>query len=82
MNVPQKVKDAAQSLIDMYGLSFDYLGKYKDKEVYLYNFPEDANTGFPSVYLYKDNKVEEITGFEAMDIVNLFIKDFDKVEVE
>ena len=72
---PQIVKDAANYLIEMYGDNFDYLGKREGADTYMFKFPEDADTGFPFVYIHKDGKVTEITGFEALDIVCLFVKD-------
>ena len=35
MDVPIKVQEAAKGLIDMYGLSFDYLGKYAGADFYM-----------------------------------------------
>ena len=72
---PQIVKDAASYLIEMYGDNFDYLGKHEGADVYMYLFPDGSCTGFPFVYIHKDDKVTEITGFEALDIVRLFVKD-------
>ena len=34
MKVPEQIKSAAKSLIDTYGDAFDYLGKYKGKDVF------------------------------------------------
>jgi hypothetical protein len=48
-----------------------YLGKIGDgREVYLLKQPIDAETGFPFVYLYDGLNAMEITGFEALDIIN------------
>jgi hypothetical protein len=78
MKVPEQVKTAAQSLIDIYGDSFDYLGKYKGRDAFLFRFPEDSCTGFPFVYLFAAGKVTEITGFKAI----LLVENFDEVNVE
>ena len=67
--IPQIVKDAAKDLIEIYGDKFDYLGKYEGADAYVFSFPEDSCTGFPFVYLVKDDKVEEISGFLALDII-------------
>ena len=40
MKVPEQIKSAAKSLIDLYGDAFDYLGKYKGKDAFLFRFPE------------------------------------------
>lgn len=82
MKVPEQIKRAAKSLIDVYGNAFDYLGKYKGKDAFVFRFPDDANTGFPYIYLFKDDKVTEITGFEALDILNLLVENLDVVRAE
>ena len=38
MKVPEQIKSAAKSLIDLYGDAFDYLGKYKGKDAFLFRF--------------------------------------------
>lgn len=76
-NIPQIVKKAAHDLIEIYGDHFDYLGKFEEADAYMYHFPDDVDTGFPFVYLLNsDNSVSEIDGFQAMDIINSFSKDF------
>lgn len=70
VKIPQIVKDAAKDLIEIYGDKFDYLGKFEGAEAYAFSFPEDSCTGFPFVYLVKDDKVEEISGFLALDIID------------
>lgn len=32
-------------------------------------------TGFPFVYLFKEESVSNINGFDALDIISLFVKD-------
>lgn len=68
--IPQIVKNAAKDLIEIYGDKFDYLGKYKGADAYVYQFPEGACTGFPVVYLVKDDKIEVVSGFLAFDIID------------
>ena len=70
VKIPQIVKDAAKDLIEIYGDKFDYLGKFEGAEAYAFSFPEDSCTGFPFVYLVKDDKVEEISGCLALDIID------------
>lgn len=70
VKIPQIVKDAAKDLIEIYGDKFDYLGKFEGAEAYAFSFPEDSCTGFPFVYLVKDDKVEEISEFLAVDIID------------
>ena len=73
--VPQIVKDAAKDLIKAYGGEINFLGKHEGADAYILKLPEDVDTGFPFVYIHKDDNVTEITGFEALDIVRLFVKD-------
>ena len=82
MNIPEQVKKAAGSLVDMYGLSFDYLGKYQDKDAFQFRFPDDTDTGFPVVFLFDGASVTEVTGFEALVISVSFVEDFYIVDVE
>lgn len=75
MEIPAKVIEAAQWLIDQYGDAVCYLGKYKGAEAYYYRFPDYVDTGFPFVYLLKADNVTEITGFEALRLLRLYLKD-------
>ena len=70
VKIPQIVKDAAKDLIEIYGDKFDYLGKYEGADAYVYQFPDGVCTGFPFVYLVKDDKVEVISEFLALDILD------------
>lgn len=69
--IPEIVLKQAKGLIDLFGEKFKYLGVYQEKDVYLFCFPENKETGFPFVYLYDETNesVEEITGYEALDII-------------
>ena len=77
-DIPIAVLDAAKELIDMYGVNFDYLGRYNDADTYVYKFPEDCETGFPFVYLLKDNSVTEVTDSIALHIIGLLVKDTEE----
>lgn len=82
MNIPEAVKNEARSLIEQYGDSFEYLGDYEGQEAYLYKFPDDAVTGFPFLYLYKDGEVLEVTGPSVFGFIDLYVKDADEGDVE
>lgn len=82
MNIPEQVKNEARWLIEQYGDSFDYLGNHEGADYFLYKFPEDVTTGFPFVFRYGDGSVMTFSDFEALDLINLFIKNFDEVGVE
>lgn len=75
MKIPEPVKKNVGELVDMYGVSFKYLGRDEGQDVYVFKFPEDEDTGFLFVYLYDGESVMELTGFEALNTIRLFIKD-------
>ncbi len=80
--IPQIVKDAARDLIKMYGDNINYLGKYEGADAYMYHFPDDSCTGYPFVFLVKDDKVDVVTDTPALYITELFVEDVDKVDIE
>ena len=75
-HIPAQVKKAAAELIEIYGESIDYIGIYKGKQVYLYRFPEDVETGFPFYFLYDGKSVDVVSGFEALDLGSIFLHDW------
>lgn len=48
MNIPEQVKNEARVLIEQYGDTFEYLGIYEGQEAYVFKFPGDSCTGYPS----------------------------------
>lgn len=82
MIVPEQVKKEADWLIDRYDESFDYLGNYEGADFFVYQFPEEVTIGFPYVFQYENGSVLTITGFEALDVIDLFVKDIDEINVE
>lgn len=71
MKIPDVVLQEASETMEMLEGTLVYLGKIGDgKEVYLLKQSIDAETGFPFVYLYDGLNAMEITGFEALDIIN------------
>ena len=74
-HIPAQVKKAAAELIEIYGESIDYIGIYKGKQVYLYRFPEDVDTGFPFYFLYDGRSVDIVSGFQALDLGSIFLHD-------
>ena len=59
-----------------YAGHIEYLGKYQGRNAYTYDFENDnLDIGFPVVYLLNsDNTVEEIGGFEGLEICNSFVE--------
>ena len=75
-HIPEQVKKAAAELIEIYGDSIEYIGIYKGKQVYLYRFPKDVETGFPFYFLYDGRSVDVVSGFEALDLGSIFLHDW------
>lgn len=71
MKIPEVVLKEASETLEMLEETLVYLGKIGDsRDVYLLKQPIDAETGFPFVYLYDGQSAMEITGFDALDIIN------------
>lgn len=73
MEVPKEVLKAAAGLVEMYGPKFTLLGEREGQAVYLFNLPEDEETGFPFVFLHEEGRPAlEVTGFDALEIIASF----------
>lgn len=71
MKIPEAIRKEAQELIAQFGDRLSYLGKIADgRDAYSFTFPDDQEVGFPSVFLYDGHVVMEISGFDALDIIN------------
>ena len=75
ITIPKAVKQEAAYLSKIYGEHISYLGKDNGAEYYKFDFPEEANTGFPFVYQYTDGVVMTFNDFRALDIIDLFVKE-------
>ncbi len=75
MDIPAKVREAAQWLVDRYSGEIVYLGEYEGAAAYMFQFQEDVDTGFPFVYLLNGDKLTEINGPESLDIAGSFVED-------
>ena len=82
MEIPAKVKQAAQYLVEMYGDHVEHLGQYQGAEAFYYHFPEDIIAGPCPVYLVKDGAVREVPGFEALEILDSFVENFSETDIE
>ena len=82
MEIPKKVKQAAQYLVEMYGDHVEHLGQYQGAEAFYYHFPEDITAGPCPVYLVKDGAVREVTDFEALEILDSFVENFSETDIE
>lgn len=73
MAIPMNVQLAAAELANIYPNGYiEELGAYQGQTAYTFVFPDDAITGYPFVYLSKDDTVKEITGVEALEILAFF----------
>ena len=74
MEVPEEVKKVAKGLIDAYGPNFEYLGEKNGLQVFMFAFPEDVITGFPSVFYYnaKEKTAFCVSGMMAVQVIASF----------
>lgn len=72
MEIPKKVLKAAKYLVDMYGANFELLGDYQGSDVYMFRFPEGVETGYPALFLFKDNSVLPMCGIESLQVLASF----------
>ncbi|WP_103915128.1 hypothetical protein [Xylanibacter ruminicola] len=82
MNIPNVVEKAASHLTKQFDCGVRCMGKYKGKEAYIANLPDDVTIGFPEVYLYKDGKVEVVGVPLSFDIIDAFVEDVNELDVE
>ena len=84
MSIPKTIQKAMEDWCKNYAGRIEFLGEYQGRNAYTYGFEdEDLEIGFPVVYLLNsDNTVEEIGGFEGLEICNSFVEDVDEVGVE
>ena len=83
MSIPKPIQSAMASWCKDYAGHIEYLGEHEGKGAYCYHFDEPVDLGFPFVYLLNsNNSVDEIDGSEALEIINLFVENFDEVGVE
>lgn len=82
MEIPAKVRQAAQYLVDMYGDHIEHLGQYQGAEAFYYRFPDDVTAGFPPVYLVKGGKLREVGEFEALEIIGSFVENLSESDIK
>ena len=72
MDIPQIVTEKAKELIELYGPQLAYIGNYENQQVYMFQFPENTETGFPFVYLYDKTSdgATEVTGIDALEVIS------------
>lgn len=69
MKIPDIIKRTATR-----GFKVDYLGTIDNRQ-YFNSYMEGCKTGFPEVLVLNNGKVSKLEGFEALDCVQLFVKD-------
>lgn len=81
MEIPKKVLEAAKPLLT--DINFvEYLGRFKGRDAYILKYTIPVNTGFPFVYLYKNNKVQTVSGFDSLDIIDSFAENVDESNIK
>ena len=82
MEIPAKVRQAAQYLVGVYGDHLEHLGQYQGAEAFYYHFPDDVTAGFPPVYLLKGDKLREVGEFEALEIIGSFVENLSESDIK
>ena len=82
MEIPAKVRQAAQYLVEMYGDHIEHLGQYQGAEAFYYHFPDDVTAGFPPVYLLNGDKLREVGEFEAFEIIGSFVENLSESDIK
>ena len=73
--IPEEIKQAFADLAKLLDGEIAFLGSKDGVDYYIFRPFEDLDIGFPSVCGYDDGNVVSITGTEALDVIELFIKD-------
>lgn len=68
--IPKAVTKAFSNLIYYYGNHVSRLGRLRGCEYFIFNMPDDEETGFPQIVGYKDGDTFDVEGFAALDIVD------------
>lgn len=71
METPKAIKRAAAWYLKNFKKAkLAYLGVYKGADAYCVQMPEDMKTGFPPVFLLRDNKVTEVCDTRSLEIIS------------
>lgn len=70
MEVPLKICEALKHEAVKYKGSIQYLGVYKGKTAWMFDYSEPVCIGPPSLYLYDGSNVEYLCGEEVFDIIS------------
>lgn len=70
MEIPVRVREAMKDEIDRYKGSIIFLGVYKGKTAWQFNYLEPVCVGLPSIYLYDGNKVDYLCGEKVFSIIS------------
>lgn len=70
MEVPLKICEALKHEAAKYKGSIQYLGVYKGKTAWIFDYSEPVCIGPPSLYLYDGRNVEYLCGEEVFDIIS------------
>lgn len=70
--IPKAILSEFKEDIAMYGNHVVYLGCTEDGySAYTFQYPEDASTGFPEVWLYGDGSLQYCyVGYDALELIS------------
>ncbi len=70
MEIPIKIREAMKDETSHYKGSIIFLGVYKGKTAWQFNYSEPVCVGLPSIYLFDGNKVDYLCGEEVFLIIS------------
>ena len=74
--IPKVIIKEAKELIQLYGENFVKIGSESVRDIYMFEFPENSLIGYPVLYVHntEDDTVTMIRNFEALDMIEKYIK--------
>ena len=84
MEIPQRVIDASQEMIDTYGNHLQYNGHRNGFDVYVFDIPDNDEDVSDNIWFCLDDgsDVSVFLGFEAVSLRSSYVKDAAEVSVE
>ena len=70
--IPNIVKNAFRELSEMYGDNVHFLGERGGIDYYIFDFPDDVETGSPQIVAYRGGKIHDVMGFDAVRLATSF----------
>ena len=70
MEIPQSVQKAARERMSLTGGRIVLLTVINGADIYALSYDEEMTIGLPEYYVYKDGKVEVVSGVKALEITS------------